>query len=192
MNTQIIRCISTLLIGVLFLILGDSALSLLVTLVGVLFMVPGIVSLTTYFRHRDQRPIFPFAGLGSLLLGLWLVVAPTFFVGIFMYVLGGVLTALGMYQLVMLIISSRLLPVSWPLYLFPTLVLLLGLFVIFNPFEAAALPFIMIGIGCIVSAFNELIAIYRGTKNKKTDSRSITVEDAEIVKYKMLITKKDG
>ena len=182
MNTQIIRCISTLLIGVLFLILGDSALSLLVTLVGVLFMVPGIVSLTTYFRHRDQRPIFPFAGLGSLLLGLWLVVAPTFFVGIFMYVLGGVLTALGMYQLVMLIISSRLLPVSWPLYLFPTLVLLLGLFVIFNPFEAAALPFIMIGIGCIVSAFNELIAIYRGTKNKKTDSRSITVEDAEIVK----------
>ena len=111
MNTQIIRCISTLLIGVLFLILGDSALSLLVTLVGVLFMVPGIVSLTTYFRHRDQRPIFPFAGLGSLLLGLWLVVAPTFFVGIFMYVLGGVLTALGMYQLVMLIISSRLLPV---------------------------------------------------------------------------------
>ena len=182
MNTQIIRCISTLLTGVLFLVLGDSALSLLVTLVGVLFMVPGIVSLTTYFRRRNQRLIFPFAGLGSLLLGLWLVAVPSFFVGIFMYILGGVLTALGMYQLVMLIISARLLPVSWPLYLSPTLVLLLGLFVIFNPFEAAALPFIIIGIGCIVSAFNELIAIYRGTKNKKTDSRSITIEDAEIVK----------
>ena len=182
MNTQIIRCISVLLIGVLFLTLGDSALSLLITLVGVLFMVPGIVSLTTYILHQNQQSIFPFAGLGSLLLGLWLVVSPAFFVSIFMYVLGGVLTAFGVYQLVMLIISSRLLPVSWPLYLFPTVVLLLGLFVIFNPFEAAALPFIIIGIGCIVSAFNELIAIYRGTKNKKTDSRSITVEDAEIVK----------
>ena len=39
MNTQIIRCISTLLTGVLFLILGDSALSLLITIVGILFMV---------------------------------------------------------------------------------------------------------------------------------------------------------
>lgn len=182
MNTQIIRCISVLLIGVLFLTLGDSALSLLITLVGVLFMVPGIVSLTTYFLHQNQQRIFPFAGLGSMLLGLWLVISPNFFVSIFMYVLGGLLTAFGVYQLVMLIISSRLLPVSWPLYLFPTLVLLLGLFVIFNPFEAAALPFIVIGIGCIVSAFNELIAIYRGTKSKKNDSRSITIEDAEIVK----------
>ena len=182
MNTQIIRCISVLLIGVLFLTLGDSALSLLITLVGVLFMVPGIVSLTTYILHQNQQSIFPFAGLGSLLLGLWLVVSPNFFVSIFMYVLGGVLTAFGVYQLVMLIISSRLLPVSWPLYLFPTVVLLLGLFVIFNPFEAAALPFIIIGIGCIISAFNDLVAIYRGTKSKPKPTGNEDIEDAVIVK----------
>ena len=91
------------------------------------------------------------------------------------------LTALGVYQLVMLIISARLLPVSWPFYLSPTLVLLLGLFVIFNPFEAAALPFIVIGVGCIVSAFNELVAIYRSTK-KKNNSKSVTIEDAQTIK----------
>ena len=181
MKTQIIRCLSVLLTGVLFLVLGDSALSLLITLVGVLFMVPGMASLTTYAQHRDQHHIFPFAALGSLLLGLWLVIAPNFFVNIFMYVLGGMLIALGVYQLVMLIISARLLPVSWPFYLSPTLVLLLGLFVIFNPFEAAALPFIVIGVGCIVSAFNELVAIYRSTK-KKNNSKSVTIEDAQTIK----------
>ncbi len=182
MNTQIVRCISVLLTGVLFLILGDSALSLLITIVGILFMIPGIVSMVAYFLHRNQHPIFPFAALGSFMLGLWLAVSPGFFVSIFMYVLGGVLTALGVYQLAVLLTTSRLLPVSWPLYLFPTLVLLLGLFVIFNPFEAAALPFIIIGIGCIVSAFNDLVAIYRSSKSKKIKTTDINIEDAEIVK----------
>lgn len=182
MNVQLVRCISVLLTGVLFLTLGDSALSLLITIVGVLFMIPGVVSLVTYFLHRDQHPMFPFAALGSFLLGLWLAVSPTFFVSIFMYVLGGVLTALGIYQLAVFFTSARQLPVVWPLYLFPTLVLLLGLFVIFNPFEAAALPFIIIGIGCIISAFNDLVAIYRGAKSKKMTTTDITIEDAEIVK----------
>lgn len=182
MNVQIVRCISVLLTGVLFLTLGDSALSLLITIVGILFMVPGIVSLVTYFLHRNQHPMFPFAALGSSLLGLWLAVSPAFFVSIFMYVLGGILTALGIYQLAVLFTSARLLPVAWPLYLFPTLVLLLGLFVIFNPFEAASLPFYIIGIGCIISAFNDLVAIYRGSKSKKRTTTDITIEDAEIVK----------
>lgn len=182
MNVQIVRCISVLLTGVLFLTLGDSALSLLITFVGILFMVPGIVSLVTYFLHRSQHPIFPFAAMGSFLLGLWLAVSPAFFVSIFMYVLGGILTALGVYQLATLFTSARLLPVAWPLYLFPTLVLLLGLFVLFNPFEAAALPFIIIGIGCIVSAFNDLVAIYRATQTKKKRATEIAIEDAEIVK----------
>lgn len=182
MNTPIVRCISVLLTGVLFLILGDSALSLLITVVGVLFMVPGVVSILAYFSHRTPHTIFPFASLGSFLLGLWLAVSPTFFVSIFMYVIGGVLTALGVYQLATLLISSRLLPVAWPLYLSPIAVLLLGLFVLFNPFEAASLPFILIGIGCIISAGNDLIAIYRNSQSKKKSPTDITIEDAEIVK----------
>lgn len=180
MNSQIIRCISIFLIGVLFLILGDSALSLLITIVGILFMVPSMASLITYIRERHQHPTFPFASVGSFLLGLWLALSPTFFVGIFMYLIGGILTAIGIYQLAILISSTRMMPASWPLYLFPTLVLLLGLFVLFNPFEAASLPFILIGIGCIISALNDLIDIYRNSKNKKKTTNN-AVEDAQIV-----------
>lgn len=167
MNTQIIRCISILLTGVLFLVLGDSALSLLITIVGILFMVPGVTSLITYYRHRTQHPIFPFAALGSFILGLWLATSPAFFVGVFMYVIGGILIALGIYQIASLATSSSIFPTPWPLYLSPALVLLLGLFVLFNPFEAASIPFIIIGIGCIISALNELVALYRSTKNRK-------------------------
>lgn len=182
MNIQIVRSISVLLIGVLFLVLGDSALSMLVVVVGVLLMVPGVWALASYVRHIEQRSMFPLAALGSFVLGLWMTVSPDFFVSFFMYVLGGILVALGVYQLAGLVVSSRLLPVAWPLYAMPVLVLLLGLFVLFNPFQAAALPFILIGIGCVISAVNDLVAALRLAKRRKYEGRTIEVEDAEIVK----------
>lgn len=181
MNVQIVRCISVFLIGILFLVLGDSALSLLVIAVGLLLMIPGIWALISYFRHIEQRPMFPLAALGSFILGLWMAVSPAFFVSFFMYVLGGVLVALGIYQLATLAVSSRLLPVAWALYVMPVFVLLLGLFVLFNPFKAAALPFVLIGIGCIFSAINDLVAAIRTSKQRKTIKHSIEIEDAEVV-----------
>lgn len=181
MNVQIIRSISVLLIGLLFIVLGDSALSMLIIAVGVLLMIPGFYSLVSYLRHLEQRPMFPLAALGSFLLGLWLVLSPTFFVSIFMYVIGGVLIALGIYQLAGLAVSSRMLPVAWPLYVLPVLVLVLGLFVLFNPFEAAALPFVLIGIGCVISAVNDVVAALRTSKQRKGEKRTIEITDAEIV-----------
>lgn len=180
MKVQIVRCVSVLLMGILFLVLGDSALSILIVAVGVLFMVPGLTSLFTYYHHRHERPMFPFAALGSFLLGFWLAVSPDFFVGIFMYVLGGVLIALGVYQFAFLAMSARELPAAWVLYLFPSLVLLLGVFVIFNPFAAAALPFILIGVGCIVSALNDLIAICRGHKCRRKQDGNV-IENVTII-----------
>lgn len=183
MNVQIVRSISVLLIGLLFIILGDNALNMLIVAVGALLMIPGLYSLVSYLRHLEQRPMFPLAALGSFLLGLWLVLSPSFFVGIFMYVIGGVLVALGVYQLATLAVSSRALAVAWPLYVLPVLVLVLGLFVLFNPFKAAALPFILIGIGCVVSAINDIIAAWRTAKQPKDKDakHSIKIVDAEIV-----------
>lgn len=181
MNVQIVRCISVLLIGILFLLLGDSALSMLVIAVGLLLMIPGVWALVSYIRHIEQRPMFPLAALGSFILGLWMAVSPAFFVSFFMYVLGGVLVALGIYQLATLVVSSRLLPVVWPLYAMPVLVLLLGLFVLFNPFKAASLPFVLIGVGCIFSAINDLVAAIRASRQRKELKHTIDIEDAEVV-----------
>lgn len=181
MNVQIVRSICVLLIGVLFLVMGDSALSILVMAVGALLMIPGMFSLISYIRHMEQHRMFPLAALGSFILGLWMVVSPAFFVGFFMYVVGAVLVALGIYQLASLSVSSKMLHVGWGLYVMPVLVLLLGLFVIFNPFEAAAIPFMLIGIGCIVSAINDIIAAIRMAKMNKNTGKPVEIEDAEVV-----------
>jgi uncharacterized membrane protein HdeD (DUF308 family) len=181
MNVQIIRSLCVLLIGFLFLALGDSALSLLVVVVGVLLMIPGVFALVSYLRHLEQRPMFPLAALGSFVLGLWMVMSPAFFVSFFMYVVGGVLVALGVYQLAGLSVTSRALSVAWPLYILPVIVLLLGLFVIFNPFEAAAFPIVLIGVGCIFSSINDLIAALRSAKLQKKSKQSNEFTEAEIM-----------
>ena len=181
MNVQIVRSLCVLLIGFLFLALGDSALSMLVVAVGVLLMFPGVFSLVSYLRHLEQRPMFPLAALGSFVLGLWMVMSPAFFVSFFMYVVGGVLVALGVYQLAGLSVTSRALAVAWPLYVLPIVVLLVGLFVIFNPFEAAAIPIILIGAGCIISAVNDIIAAIRAAKLQKRSKQRNEYTDAEIV-----------
>lgn len=181
MNVQIVRSICVLLMGVLFLVLGDSALSILVMAVGALLMLPGLVSLVSYIRHIAQRRMFPLAALGSFILGLWMIVAPAVFVGFFMYVIGGVLVALGIYQLAGLSVSNRVLPVAWPLYVLPALVLLLGIFVLFNPFEAAALPFILMGIGCIISALNDVIAAVRTVKQRRSVLQFIEIKETEVM-----------
>lgn len=177
MNVQVIRSLCVLLIGILFLTFGGSALSLMVVAVGVLLMIPSVISLVSYVRHLAQRPMFPLAALGSFVLGFWMVLSPLFFVNFFMYVIGGVLVALGVYQLAGLSVTSRVLSVVWPLYLLPVVVLLLGLFVIFNPFEAATLPFVLIGIGCIISAVNDMVAAVRTVKRKKKEKKAEEIDN---------------
>ena len=96
MNYSIIRCICALVIGVLLVAWPEAAILYLVITIGVLFLVPGLFSLSGYLiRGKQDGSRFPIAGLGSLLFGLWLMIMPAFFVGILMYVLGAVLVLAG-------------------------------------------------------------------------------------------------
>ena len=52
---------------------------------------------------------------------------------------------------------------------------------LFNPFKAAALPFILIGVGCIFGAINDLVAALRTSRQRKAIKHTVDVEDAEVV-----------
>ena len=81
MNYSIIRCICALVIGVLLVAWPEAAILYLVITIGVLFLVPGLFSLSGYLiRGKQDGSRFPIAGLGSLLFGLWLMIMPAFFV----------------------------------------------------------------------------------------------------------------
>ena len=153
--------------GILLVMWPEAAMIYLVITVGVLFLLPGLYGIFAYFASRrgaedGSGRAFPIVALGSALLGIWLIVMPAFFVGILMYVLGALLVLGGIGQL-MNFISVRKLTGSVPaiFYVIPVLLLLAGILILVNPFEAAKIPFIVLGASSIVYGLTDLFRIIR-------------------------------
>lgn len=155
-----LRSICSLAIGILLVVWPEAAMIYLVIAVGALFLVPGLIALWAYFFRRKEEDggMFPVAALGSALFGLWLMMMPDFFVSLLMYILGVLLVLAGIRLLVQLAsVRHRLAVLSW-LYAVSVLVLLAGIVVLLNPFATASVPFIVLGVSCIVYALSDFVS----------------------------------
>lgn len=161
----ILRSIFALVLGLVLVLWPGSAVQYLVIVIGVLFIIPGVISLASYFRTRSKSPdfssSFPIESAGSILLGIWLVSTPAFFVNILMYVLGVLLMLAGVLQLVSLSSARKWTAVPVPYYIFPVLILLCGIVILAYPFTVATSAFMFLGIVCLVYGAGELFNWYR-------------------------------
>ena len=180
MNYAMMRCVSAIVVGVLLMVWPEAAILYLVIVVGLVFFLPSLFSLIGYYRKdRQSGMYFPIVSLGSLLFGLWLMVSPAFFVGILMYVLGAVLVFAGITQVVNLLGARSYATVSNGFYVTPVLVLLAGIIVLVNPFAAATIPFVILGVSSTAYGISELINLYKF--RKKAEAGQMMVEDVEPV-----------
>lgn len=174
MNYAIIRCICALVIGVLLVVWPETAILYLVITIGVLFFVPGSIAVFSFFmRGKETGMSFPLVGLGSLLFGLWLIITPTFFVEILMYVLGAVLVLAGISQIVNLSAARSWTWVPVGFFVVPVLVLIAGVVVLFNPFTAATVPFRVLGVSSIVYGLSDLVNILRFRQRPMVDTPQV-------------------
>ena len=173
LNYAAISSLCALAIGILLVVWPEAAIIYLVITVGVLFLLPGLFGLFSYYaasRHKDveMRRSFPIVALGSTLLGFWLMIMPEFFVNILMYLLGALLVLGGLSQLINFIFVRQAVKVP----------LLFYLVILFNPFQAATVPFIVLGVTAIVYAVNDLIRLlfYHRKRNKNITDVTIIEE----------------
>ena len=160
-----VRSLTTAAIGILLLALREQAMPFIVMCLGVLFMLPGIFTIALFLIPKFRRHgaagssavIVPIMAIGSLMLGLWLFLQPAFFVTVIMWVLGGLMVIMGGSQLLKLLMAKRNVKVSGALFFLPTLILLTGIIVLLNPFEAASIPFMILGVGAIITALSDMI-----------------------------------
>ena len=90
-NNPALRSIFAIVLGLILVLWPAATINYLVIVIGVLFLVPGLIAMIGYLmRDKERYPdaAFPIEGAGSALFGLWLIVMPAFFVNILMYVLG--------------------------------------------------------------------------------------------------------
>ena len=179
LNYSVIRGICAVLMGVLLVAWPEAAIVYLVIAIGAMFFVPSVFSLVGYFmKGRQEGAMFPIVSIGSLLFGLCLMVSPAFFVGILMYVLGAVLVFAGISQILQLFNARGWTQVAVGYYIMPVLILLAGLVVLLNPFAAAAIPFIILGVSSIVYGITDIINLIRfRKKDEKKEENSVVIEE---------------
>ena len=186
MNYALMSSLCALVIGVLLVVWPDVAVNYLVITIGVLFLLPGLLGLFTYIvssrEKKEYKRSFPIIALGSSCFGLWLMIMPTFFVSILMYILGVLLVLGGVSQLANFLSVRNIVhvPVVW--YVLSSLILIAGLVVLINPFEAAAVPFALLGVSAIVYGGTDLIRLlfYRYRKEENVTDVKIIEEERDL------------
>ena len=160
-RSVVFRALSFLLIGVLMVMFPDKMTEWLVIVTGLLFFVPGLVSIVSFFRAYSKddstRMLLPVIGIGSVLLGAVLIAMPAMFVKWLMYVLAALLLLAGITALTNMIHFRKYIEVSVFFYVIPVLLCITGVFIAINPLEAAEIPFIVFGVASILYAIFELI-----------------------------------
>lgn len=96
-------------------------------------------------------------GIGSLLLGLTLVVSPDMFVKWLMYILGAMLILGGINQLIVLVAVRRYGSIGLFFWIAPILILIAGIFIFVKPMKSAELPMIILGWCMLLYGVTEMI-----------------------------------
>ena len=151
----LLRNLSLLLVGVLLVTFSDQAPKWIVMACGVLFMLPGIVTLLALLTDRDTTymPMVPFTAGGSILFGIYLLCFPDTFIAFLIYALAGVLIMFGAAGCLSVSRARRTGPdISAWHYIFPTMLFVAGILVLVLWHKVAALPFLIMGYALIVYA----------------------------------------
>lgn len=175
-----LRGIAALLIGILLVFWSQNAVTYLIMAVGCLFLIPGLLSLLAYFRQTSPEGNRSFGwsqvlGIGSILFGLCLIVSPVFFEKSLMYALGIILSYAGLSEIIQLTVARQWTRVPAGFYVTPVLVMLVGIFILFNPIESANVPFIILGIGCMVYGLSDMVNVIKFRR------RNSDVEEVQVV-----------
>lgn len=177
LRSSFLRALTAIAVGVMLIKYPDNTVTGIVIAIGVLFALSGLVSLLTYWHASrnvseyvifdasgqqiaGQKPMFPVVGVGSLILGFILALMPETFVSFLMYVIGIILILGAVNQYLNIIAARHFGPVSLTYWLFPSLILLAGFYVIIKPMAPLSTAMLVLGwltlVYGIVEAVNAL------------------------------------
>ncbi len=175
-NSYIFRAVCALLVGLLLVANPERMTTLMVQVIGGLFLISGLVSIINYFviRYSDKetvKPVFPIIGLGSFLFGIVLGFYPGSFVTSLMVIVGVLMVIAGINQLWNMFRLRHFMPFRWYMLVTALVIVLLGVTVLAYPMESASLPFILVGINCMLYGVAEIVNGVRWRKYKKMEER---------------------
>ena len=138
-QNPLVRIIASIVVGLLLILYPHAALPTILLIIGIFIGVPSLYTLLVYLLSEQRKSLpFPVLSLLMLLFGCSLILVPSWYIGVTIYVLGGALILIGIYQLLYLLTLKKNLKrkAGWVSYLLPVIILLIGIEILVNPFSA--------------------------------------------------------
>lgn len=139
-QNPLVRIIASIAVGLLLLLYPNAALPTILLIIGILVGVPSLYTILAYLLSGASKRNEPFPVLSAILLlfGCSLILVPSWYIGVTIYVLGGALVLIGVYQLLYLLTLKKAIKrkAGWVSYLLPVIILLIGIEILVNPFSA--------------------------------------------------------
>ena len=209
LQSSIFRSICAIAIGILLIKYPDITVTWITVAIGVLFLLSGIISLIVYINARKNvseyqitdsqgnvvtsttQPTFPIVGVGSLILGLMLALTPTVFVKGLMYVIGFILVLGAINQYMNLLNARRYGQVGFGYWIFPSIILLTGLYVIIKPLAPAEMAMLVLGWCSLLYGVTELINSLKLHSERRKAAKSEEIPEAEEIVEQETIKEDD-
>ena len=195
-QSSVFRAICAIAVGIMLIKYPDNTVTWITIAIGVLFLLSGVISLVAYYNAlknvseytitdaegnvvSGQKPTFPIVGVGSAILGLILALTPTVFVKALMYIIGAVLVLGAINQFMNLLNARKYGKMEFGYWIFPSIILLVGLFVIIKPLAPAEMAMLVLGWCCLLYGVTELINALKIHNEKRKFAKAQEIPVAE-------------
>ena len=173
-QSSIFRAVCAIIIGALLIKYPDNTVIWLTVAIGILFLLSGLISLIAYMNAKKhmteytitdqdghvvtgEKPTFPIVGMGSLILGLILAITPNVFLNALMYIIGAILILGSVNQYMNLINARRYGKIGFGYWIFPSVVLLIGAYVILKPMGPMSTAMLILGWCLLLYGVTEIV-----------------------------------
>ena len=197
-QSSIFRAICAIAIGILLIKYPDNTVTWITVAIGILFLLSGLISLIVYVNARKhvseykitdaegrvvagEQPTFPIVGVGSLILGALLALTPNVFITALMYIIGGILILGAINQYMNLVNGRRYGKIGFGYWVFPSLILLTGLYVIIKPMTPVNVAMLILGWCSLLYGVTELVNSIKFHSNRRKLRQSQEIPVAEEV-----------
>lgn len=189
LDTSVFRAFCTIAIGVLLFIYPVEIGQWVSIAIGILFIIPGLVSVTAYYFHHNDHvmenslPMFLLAGWGSILLGTAILLMHSQIGNTAFILLGAILVILAVSTFIGVLNARKYYNLGFGNFVVPGLVLVIGLVTIIfsNSLEGEVLTsdliFQIIGITFAVYGFGEIYYAIRLSVGKYNNKKRIEAEE---------------
>ena len=183
LQSSVFRAICAIAVGIMLIKYPDNTVTWITIAIGVLFLLSGIISMVAYYHAlknvseytitdaegnvvSGHKPTFPIVGVGSAIKAL-------------MYIIGAVLVLGAINQFMNLLNARKYGKIGFGYWVFPSIILLVGLFVIIKPLAPAAMAMLVLGWCSLLYGVTELINALKIHNEKRKFAKAQEIPVAE-------------